>query len=287
MSARSFLFVPGDRADMLAGARTRGADAIIADLEDAVAPAQKGVARETVSAWLRGLEAPGLEAWVRINPVPAESDLAIADPARITGLMVPKVRAAEELLELSGSLDRIETAAGAAAGTIRLLPIVETPQALRALDSIAGMSRVCQLMIGELDLGAELGVDPADADAFVPLRMEVVVASAAAGIEPPLGPVSPNYRNLDDFAADTRRLARMGFGSRPAIHPAQVPIINEAFTPSPEAVERAQRLVARYEAAHAAGKGAITDEDGQMVDEAVVRVARRLLRTARRGGLVP
>lgn len=287
MSARSFLFVPGDRADMLAGAGARGADAVIADLEDAVAPTQKEAARQAVLVWLEGLDHPGLEAWVRINPIPAESDLVIADPAKITGLMVPKVRSAGELLELSERLERIETEAGATAGTIRLLPIVETAPAVRALDLIASAPRVRQLMIGELDLGAEIGVDPADVETFLPLRMEVVVASAAAGIDPPLGPVSPNYRNLEEFAADTRRLARQGFGSRPAIHPAQVPVINDVFTPDPEAVDRALRLVAQYEAALAAGKGAMTDEDGHMVDEAVVRVARRLLETARRGGPVP
>jgi citrate lyase subunit beta/citryl-CoA lyase len=143
------------------------------------------------------------------------------------------------------------------------------------------------MMIGELDLGAELGVDPTATEAMMPLRMEVVVASAAAGIAPPLGPVLADFRDLDELAVDTRRLARQGFGSRPAIHPAQVAVINAAFTPGPVEVARARRMVEMYEAALAAGKGAATDQDGRMVDEAVIRVARRVLDAARRDEGVP
>jgi citrate lyase subunit beta/citryl-CoA lyase len=285
MTARSYLFVPGNRAEMLSKARGRGADAIIADLEDAVAPAERPAARETVVAWLAGLDDPDFDTWVRINSGPIFGDMEVANPAKLTGLMVPKVRSASELVELSGHLDQIEADSGVGTGRLRLIPIVETAAAMRALDEIAMAPRVQKLMIGELDLAAELGIDPADVEAFIPLRMEVVVASAAAGIEPPLGPVSPDFRDLDAMAADTQRLARLGFGSRPAIHPAQIPVINAAFTPDPAAVDRARRLVALYEAALAAGEGAVTDDDGRMVDEAVVQVARRTMESARRRGV--
>ena len=136
-------------------------------------------------------------------------------------------------------------------------------------------------MIGELDLSAELGIDPHNSAALAPLRMQVVVASAALGLEPPLGPVSPDFRDLDGLRRDTTVLAGLGFGSRPAIHPAQVPIFNDVFSPSPEAVAEAKKLIALYEAALADGRGAVTDADGHMVDEAVVRVARRTLERAR------
>ena len=259
MTARSYLFVPGDRADMLARVATRGADAVIADLEDALAPLRKSEGRDTVGAWLAGLDDPGFDVWVRINPSSEllELDLAVVTAGPRLGLMIPKVRGAEELRDLSTRLDRIESDAGMPPGAVRLLPIIETAHAMLAVVAVAAAPRVQQLMIGELDLGAELGVDPDNTEAFVSLRMQVVVASAAAGIDPPLGPVSPDYRDLAALAVDTRRLAAQGFGGRPAIHPAQIPVINEAFTPTPDAVTKAQRLVERYESALAEGKGVI------------------------------
>ncbi|MGZ8755492.1 MAG: HpcH/HpaI aldolase/citrate lyase family protein, partial [Acidimicrobiia bacterium] len=118
----------------------------------------------------------------------------------------------------------------------------------------------------------------------IPLRMQLVVASAAAGSEPPLGPVSTNYRDLESLRDETRRLVRLGFGGRPAIHPAQVPVFNEVFIPSQADVHRAQRLVDLYESAISQGRGAVTDEEGRMVDEAVVKIARRVIESARRPG---
>lgn len=285
MTARSYLFVPGDRADMLAKATGRGADALIADLEDAVAPLKKEAARATVGEWLDGLVDPPCPIWVRVNAAGEwqMADLAVAAAPALSGLMVPKVRAAAELADVAAHLDEIEASAGLAAGRTRLLPIIETALAMQNVAAIAAAPRVEQLMIGELDLGAELGVDPTFTEALLPLRVQVVLASAAAGIAPPLGPVSPDYRDLVALEADTAALVRQGFGGRPAIHPAQVHVINAVFTPTDEELAKAQRLVAMYEAALAEGRGAATDEDGHMVDEAVVRVARRVIAAAGRG----
>jgi len=284
MTARSYLFVPGDRPDMLTKAGQRGADAVIADLEDAVAPAGKLEARGTVAAWLNGLTGPGFEPWVRINPTTElrDGDLAAVLLPRVYGIMVPKVRSVEELLAVGDLLDRLELAAGRPAGKVKLLPIIETVPGLLAVAALARAPRVHQLMIGEFDLSAELGIDPTYEPALIPLRMQVVVASAAAGIEPPLGPVSPDFRDLDSLRHETQRLVRLGFGSRPAIHPAQVLVFNEVMTPAPEEVERSTRLISLYEEALADGRGAVTDDEGHMVDEAVVKVARRVLETARR-----
>ncbi|MDH3259916.1 MAG: CoA ester lyase [Acidimicrobiia bacterium] len=284
MTARSYLFVPGDRPDMLTKAGRRSADAVIADLEDAVAPAGKAAARDTVSDWLDNLAEPGFEPWVRVNPTEdlLEDDLAAVFRAPLHGIMVPKVRSVDELLAIGDLLERLESAAGRPPSDVKLLPIVETADGLLAVDELARAPRVHQLMIGEFDLGAELGVDPTYEAAFVPLRMQLVVASAAAGIEPPLGPVSPDFQDLDLLRDETRRLVRLGFGSRPAIHPAQVPVFNEVMTPTPEETERAGRLVSLYEQALADGRGAITDDAGHMVDEATIKVARRVLETARR-----
>ena len=284
MTVRSYLFVPGDRPDMLAKAGQRGADAVIADLEDAVAPGGKVAARTTVASWLDDLDEPDFEPWVRINPTNElrEDDLTAVFRPQLRGIMVPKVRSVDELLEVGNLLARMESAATRPAGDVKLLPIVETVTGLLAVGALARAPRVHQLMIGEFDLGAELGIDPTYEPALVPLRMQVVVASAAAGIEPPLGPVSPDFQDLDSLRDGTRRLVRLGFGSRPAIHPAQVPVFNEVLTPTSEEVERAGRLVSLYEEALAEGRGAVTNDEGHMVDEAVVKVARRVLETARR-----
>lgn len=282
MNARSYLFVPGDRPEMLAKAPQRGADALIVDLEDAVAPARKLAARADVAAWLRGLPGPMPQVWVRVNHLPSllEGDVQAVLHPRLTGFMIPKVDSAAQLEAIAAMLDQVETAAGVESGAIRLLPIVETACGMLAVAEIAAAPRVERLMIGEIDLGADLGADPTDVTAFVPLRMQVVVASAVAGIEPPLGPVSPDYRDLELLAEQTRQLYRLGFRSRPAIHPSQVPIYNAVFTPTAAEVARAVRLVELYEKAHAEGRGAVVDEDGRVVDEAVVRVARRIIETA-------
>jgi citrate lyase subunit beta/citryl-CoA lyase len=282
MSARSYLFVPGDRPAMLAKAAHRGADALIVDLEDAVAPSSKAAARAITAAWLSGLAGPRPPVWVRVNNVAGilEDDVAAVLHPRLRGLMIPKVDGVADLESIALRLDDAEAAAGVASGAIRLLPIIETARGVLGVSAIAAAPRVERLMIGELDLGADLGVDATDEVALVPLRLQVVVASAAAGIAPPLGPVAPDYRDLEALADDTRRLFRQGFRSRPAIHPSQVPIYNDVFTPSTAEVARARRLVELYETAHAAGRGAVVDEDGRMVDEAVVKAARRIIETA-------
>lgn len=284
MTARSYLFVPGDRPDMLAKAGQRGADAVIADLEDAVAPAGKVGARATVAAWLDELVRPDFEPWVRINSNAemVAGDLAAVFRPHLYGVMIPKVRSVEELAAVGDLLSEHESATGRTTGEVKLLPIVETAPGLLAVGELARAARVHQLMIGEFDLGAELGTDPAYEAAFVPLRMQLVVASAAAGIEPPLGPVSPDFQDLESLRDETLRLLRLGFGSRPAIHPAQVPVFNEVMSPTPAETERAGRIVDLYEQALADGRGAVTDDHGHMVDEAVVKVARRVLETAAR-----
>lgn len=283
MATRSFLFVPGDRANMLAKATKRGADALIVDLEDAVAPSAKKHARNDVATWLAGLKGHVPDIWVRVNH-PSDSFeaeiLAIAS-AHLTGVMIPKVSTPAELERASKLLDELETANRLPGGSIRLLPIVETAVGMLGVGELGACQRVSQLMIGELDLSSELGIDPTNQMALLPLRMQIVVASAAAGLEAPLGPVSPNFRDLETLRHETEELASLGFGSRPAIHPDQVPVYNEVFGPSPEVVARARKLVSMYDAALAEGRGAVTDDEGHMVDEAVVRLARRVLDKAR------
>jgi citrate lyase subunit beta/citryl-CoA lyase len=285
VSARSYLFVPGDQVGKLQHALASGADAIIADLEDAVAPSAKANARRTVADWLatqRKGNQP--ELWVRANssaPLLADDVHAVIGSA-VAGICLPKAHTPEQVRGLGELLSAAERQANLAEGSIRIIPLLESAAGILSARAIAEQPRVWQLGLGELDLCAEVGIEPsADERELLPIRVQVVLASAAAGLAPPIGPVSTDYRELEVLQVSTAALRRVGFGSRWAIHPAQVPVINQAFMPTPEQLESARRLVERYDDALDQGVGVCVDEDGQMVDEAVVRAARRILAQAR------
>lgn len=293
MSSRSHLYVPGDQAEKLERAADRGADALIVDLEDSVAPDAKPSARRLVARWLasRGYgdtagRAPA-EVWVRVNPVGSarpqdvRDDVAAVVGPGLAGVCLAKAQSAEEVRVLDELLAAAEDRVGMEPGSLRVSALIESARGLLAAPSIAGAPRLSRLQIGEADLGAELGIAAGpDESELAALRLQVVVASAAAGIGAPVGPVSTNFTDLEAFAAGTERLKRLGFGGRAVIHPAQIPVVHAVFTPSPEEVRQARDLVERFDAAVAAGSGVIVDECGRMVDEAVVRVARNLLARA-------
>lgn len=274
MIPRSYLFVPGDQAKMLEKVAERGADAVIVDLEDAVAPSNKDTARGATTDWLRGGSRPATPTWVRINSgADGESDIEALTGAEIDGVMIPKARSADGVREWQGRLDESQLAS-------RLLVLVETAGAVREVEAIASLPGVTQLMIGEADLGAELGITPGH-PVWDSLRVDVVVASAAAGISPPIGPVDPGFSNPGRIEEETRHLRGVGFASRAVIHPDQITPVHQALTPSPEEVDQARRTLSEHERALASGKGAYVDSDGAMIDEAMVRRARQVLAHAR------
>jgi citrate lyase subunit beta / citryl-CoA lyase len=281
----SFLYAPGDRPERIVKAATSGASAVICDLEDAVAPSAKDQARRNVgelTATWPSSDEHGAEIWVRINSGERGLDdiaAVISIPGGATsGIVVPKASVAW-LAQVDAALHEAEFASGRTPGSTPVNAIIETAAAVFDARAIAQCSRVRQLAIGEADLGAELGVDltPGSEHEFLTARSLVVLASAAAGLVAPVGPVARDFRDLDGFRASTVMLRRLGFGARSAIHPAQVPIMNEVFTPTEEQWARAHRLVELYDRANANGLGAVTDDDGTMVDEAVVRRARLLV----------
>lgn len=266
MNARSYLYVPGDQPDKLAKADERGADALIVDLEDSVPLARKAEARAILAGWLgaRGERDPPV--WVRVSSgaMLADDIAAIAD-ASIAGVSLAKAT-----LDGLARLDRLLDARGLA-----VIALMETADAILGARAIAEHPRVVRLAIGEADLAAELAIETSsDGREMWFARQTVVLASAAAGIESPVGPVSTEFRDQAALRTTTETLRRMGFGARAAIHPAQVAIINEAFTPSADEVDAAQRIIERFAAA---GGAACTDDDGRMIDEAIVRSARRVL----------
>jgi citrate lyase subunit beta / citryl-CoA lyase len=288
VSARSYLFVPGDQARKLQHALASGADAIIADLEDAVAPSAKANAQRTVADWLATQPNGGQpELWVRVNSsarLLGDDVRAVVGPA-VTGICLPKTHTPEQVRSLGELLGAAERQANLAEGSTSIVPLLESAAGILSARAIAEQPRVRQLGLGELDLCAEVGIEPSDDEReLLPVRVQVVLASAAAGLAPPIGPISTDFRDLDALQDSTDALRRVGFGSRWAIHPAQVPVINQIFTPTPEQLEAARRLVERFDGALDQGVGVGVDEDGKMVDEAVVRAARRILARARRTG---
>ena len=202
MAARSYLFVPGNAPDKLEKAWTRGADALIVDLEDAVPRAAEHAARGTVTAWLGAqVDAPG-EIWVRVNNHPGlfETDIsALADSPVLTGIVLPKVHDAAQVGVVRALLD------GAATGQCGLLVMVETARALVEVNAIAAMPGVSALMLGEYDLAADLGMEPDwRGSELHHARAATVVACVAADISPPVGAVSANITDLVRFAETTR-----------------------------------------------------------------------------------
>ena len=269
MSARSYLYVPGHRADMLAKAAGRGADALIVDLEDAVPADAKADARAAAEAFLNDRPA-GVDVWVRVNAGPLlEEDVRAIAPARPEGVLLPKVSSADDVVRLDVLLGE---------GDAAVVPLIETASGVLDAPAIARAPRVVRLAIGEADLSAELGIVPSDDQReLVPMRAQIVLASAAAKIAAPIGPVSTDFADLGAFRRSTDALRKQGFGGRAAIHPSQVDAINDVFTPSPDTVAAARDLVARFDAG---GGGAMLDAEGRMIDEAVVRAARRVLAMA-------
>lgn len=285
---RSALYVPGDSPEKLAKALGRGADALIVDLEDAVPPGAKATARAAVAGWLGTLppcaglagsgRAPGgrtPEIWIRVNPgsLGHEDLRAVALPA-VTGVCVAKTESAAELVAVDGLL--------ADAPWIAVCPLLESGAAVLAAADLARAPRVVRLQLGEADLRADLGVEPGpDEREMLWVRSQIVLASAAARIGPPLGPVSTDFRDLGALRNSTHALRRLGFRGRACIHPAQIEVVNEVFTSSAEEVGRARTLIERFESS---GSGVVLDDTGRMVDEAVIRQARRTLDRDRPAG---
>lgn len=281
-AARSYLYVPGDRPDRLAGSLGRGADAVIADLEDAVALSAKPAARQAVAAWLAGLDRSRCQIWIRVNLSTLGEDVGAIVSRLVTGVVLPKAEPAL-LGEADAALTAQETRLGLPAGQLRLLPLVETARGLLDAVQLAAGPRVLRLGLGEADLAAELRLRPGpDREELRPLRLQLVLASAAAGIAAPVGPVGTDFRDLTSLRTSTEALLRLGFRARTAIHPAQIPVIHEVMTPDDDELAAARRVVEAFEAAERDGSGVATDEHGRMVDLAVVRSAREVIARAQR-----
>lgn len=280
MMARSFLYVPAVRPELFDKAVSGEADAVILDLEDAVPAPDKPRAREQLAAWLDAHpHAPaGSEVWVRVNPDQLDQDVAAAARPGVTGLVV--AAAEPETIERAAALlDDVEPTSGLAPGATQLVGLVETARGLLGLADMAAAPRLRAFGLGEVDLLADLRIErrASTTTTIDGLRCRLVVHSAAAGLAPPLAPTSTAFRDLAGFRESSDHLFALGFRSRTAIHPAQVPVIHAALRPTDDELVEARQVLAAFDAAD----GGITqDAEGHMVDAATVRRAREIVARA-------
>lgn len=262
-TARSLLFVPGDRPERFDKAVATGADSVILDLEDAVAPEAKTEALGQVLTWL---ESGGVAA-VRINAVGTAWHDTEVEALRGTGapIVVPKTESAEDLAELSSRLG----------GQARIIALVETAKGVHAADTVSSAVGVIRLALGNVDLSTELGVDPASFTALAYARGRLVIASACAGLPAPIDGVTTALDASATLAADLAHARELGFGGKLCIHPRQVEQVNHSFSPTEDELAWAARVLTASDSTDG-----VRVVDGKMIDPPVVRRAQRLVARA-------
>jgi citrate lyase subunit beta / citryl-CoA lyase len=286
---RAWLFVPGDSERKLAKGEGVGADALILDLEDAVAADRRTAARGLVREYLAARRAAARrpEIWVRINPLSspeALADLAAVMPGGPDGIVLPKTDSGVAVEKLAHYLSALEAREGIADGRTRILPVAtETARAVFQLHTYAGVTpRLAGLTWGAEDLPAALGAStnrgPDGELAFVyQLARALCLAGAVAAGVQPVDTVYPDFRDAAGLERVCARARMDGFTGKMAIHPDQVAVIQRAFAPTPEELEHARRVVAAFRASPGSGTVAL---DGQMLDKPHLTQAERILRLA-------
>jgi len=281
---RSYLFVPADSERKLQKAAATSADALIVDLEDSVLPEARPDARAIAAEFLRGRT----DAWVRINPLDSEdadADLEAVMPSGPVGIVLPKPQSAADVVVLAGKLDELEAAAGRPVGRTRIIALcTERPEALFTLHGYVGATqRLAGLSWGAEDLSAAVGASAnrdGDGNWLPPyeLARSLCLFAAVAAEVAAIDTVFTDFRDEQGLVRYAAKARRDGFSGMLAIHPGQVDAINAAFLPSTDEIERAQRIVALFDA-HP-GAGAI-GMDGRMIDRPHLVQAQKLLQLAR------
>lgn len=269
------LFSPGDRPEFMRKAPDSGADSVIFDLEDAVAPARKAEAREAVNEVLTDPEFdPNCEVCVRLNPSLLDEELptVLDGTPRVDTFVLPKIESAADVVRVVDALEEYGSTHG-------LAVLAESARGVLHAEEIADADRVEAIIFGAEDLSADIGASRSDeGDEVLYARQHVVLAASAADVDA----IDTVYTDIEDtagLAADTRRGIDLGYDGRIVIHPAQVPVVNEAFTPDREAVEWAERILSAAEEADAEDRG-VFSVDGEMVDAPLVRRAERIVERA-------
>ncbi|MCI0438727.1 MAG: CoA ester lyase [Chloroflexi bacterium] len=280
---RSLLFVPGNQTRMLDRALGLSPDVLVPDLEDSVPPDEKANARSVTASYLEKLASARPLVLPRVNSLDTgllEDDLAAVVGPHIFGVSVGKIQTPEDIEAVSSIIERLEKRAGIEVGSVRLVPWIETAMAIvRCYEICAASPRIVGVAFGAEDFTNDMGIERAEDDSEVAYPRSVMcVAARAAGV---LALDTPyfSFRDPDGLKKNALASRKIGFKGKFAIHPAQIEVINEAFSPSEAEIEHARRVVAAFEEAERAGRGS-TSLDGKVVDVPVVRRARALLEMA-------
>jgi citrate lyase beta subunit len=274
MSYRALIFVPGHRESMVEKARTLTSDAVVFDLEDSVPPTEKQAARSLVRRMLQNLEAAGSpRCFVRFShpSLGLVSDDAAVVRGTSAGIVVPKVDRTTDLDEVFNAVGTREH---------ELIVNIETPRALLHAEEFADLPGVDGLFLGGEDFTNLIGSRRTPGGEELDWARHMLLLAARAGGIAAYDTICPEFRDMQVLERDCQRAAAMGFDGKFAIHPAQVPVIQSAFTPPQEEIDAARRIVEEFDAAMARGEGAIAI-DGQMIDPPVAERARALLAKVR------
>jgi len=270
MVRRSVLFSPGDQPDLMGKAPGTDADVVVFDLEDAVVPGQKARAREAVAAVVADLDA-SCEVCVRLNPLGqgGETDLDAVLDAGPDSLMLPKVDAAADVRAVADRLaDR--------GVDVPVLALLETASGILNAQEIAAVDATDAVLLGAEDLSADIGATrTAEGTEILYARERVVLAAASAGVDA-IDTLYTDFEDREGLASDAAFAVELGYDGKMAIHPAQVPVINDAFAPDPEEIEWARRVVEARDAAKAEGRG-VFEVDREMIDAPLVTQAETIL----------
>jgi len=276
---RTFLFAPANHPRRTEKAFTLGADAVILDLEDACAVSEKIPSRSKV---VEAMQLPRTcLGYVRVNPMStiyAFGDLQETIQPGLDGVVLPKVETAAEAQTADWLITQLERERGMALGSIDLMPIIETALGLANLASIlATTTRIKRVAFGAGDFTLDLGLRWSRSEAeLLPYRTQIALLSRAAGKEPPIDTVWVDLKDAEGFEQSTMHIKDLGYQGKMCIHPDQIAVANRCFTPTPEQVAKAQRVVDAFTAAEAAGSSSI-QLDGQFIDYPIVYAAQRVL----------
>jgi len=282
-SRRALLYMPGDNWKMITKSITLGVDSICMDMEDGTAVNKKAEARATIAKALQELDFGASEKLARINSVGSgweKDDIEAVLPYKPDGIVIPKVESFEQVEWASKIIEDAELKNGWQVNSIRILIGVETAKGILNLKEIASHPRLDAVIFGGEDFAASIGATRTkDAIELLYARQAVIVACAAFDLQP-LDIVTIDYKDLDALKVESEFGARLGFSGKQVIHPNQVPVVQEAFTPSAEAVAYARRIVETFEASQKEGKGAYS-LDGKMIDMPLLKNAQKVLARAK------
>lgn len=280
---RSLLFIPGNKANMLAKAESCAPDVLVPDMEDSIPDAEKASARSTIAEWMPRLAAHRALLMPRVNSIRTdwfEDDVMTAAAAGVWGISIGKVESAADISRISDMLAHGERNAGLDAGSLRLVPWIETARAIVNCHEICMASdRIAAVAFGGEDYTADMGIERLDDESnLLFARSTICNAARSTGI-PALDTPYFRFRDSEGLKASSVAAKRLGFKGRFAIHPGQIDTINACFTPSEAEIDAAKRIVTAFEAAERSGRGS-TSLDGQVIDVPVVKRARAILAQA-------